>query len=144
MKYHAGEREDQFEYIASVYQNVLTSCEISTGTAPCLIAEDEIFVKRSMRWVAKQDILLGFCGPKADHACISDFVVKVGDFPTAYERVVCAFKDNMIAHYARILIINPHQSRLPRLVVFIQLTCNSFDAQFVRIQWSKVLLDAHS
>lgn len=36
------------------------------------------------------------------------------------------------------LILNPLHPRLPRLVILIQLTCNRFDAVFVRKQWEKV------
>ena len=94
--------------------------------------------KQSVRWVARDDVLLGFCSPIDNHKCFSDYIVEVGFGVTGFESIVNLFKSNVCAHYARVLIINPLHARLPRLVAIIQLTCNRFDSKDMQNQWEKV------
>ena len=111
---------------------------IPLGTVPTMLVEDETVVKQSIRWIARDDVLLGFCGPIDNHKCISDYIVEVGFGVTGYESIVNSFKSSVRAHYARVLIVNPLHARLPRLFAVIQLTCNRFDSKDVRNQWKKV------
>lgn len=47
------------------------------GPVPVILAEDETKVKARITWAAKIDVLAGFCGPKEDHKCLSDFQLLV-------------------------------------------------------------------
>lgn len=138
LKYKVGENEGVFQHLAVVYKSAMNLASIPLGTVPTMLAEDETVVKRSVRWVARDDVLLGFCGPIDNHNCISDYIVEVGSGVTGYESIVNSFKSNVRAHYARVLIVNPLHARLPRLVAVIQLTCNRFDSKDVQNQWEKV------
>ena len=104
---------------------------IPLGKVPAMVAEDETFVKKGVRWIARDDTLVGFFGIAENHHCISNFVVNVGSETEGYENIVQTFKMNIRAQYACVLIANPLHPRLPRLVILIQLTCNRFDARFV-------------
>ena len=89
------------------------------------------------RWNAKDDCLIGFCGPKSEnHQCNSSYAITVGDGVCGYDNIVNAFQTNVIGHYARILLANPLHEKLPHLVLVAHSTCNKFDATFVRHQWT--------
>ena len=138
LKYKVGENEGVFQYLVVVYKSAMNLASIPWSIVPAMLAEDETVVKRSVRWVARDDVLLGFCGPIDNHICISNYIVEVGSGVTGYESIVNSFKANVRAHYARVLIVNPLHARLPRLVAVIQLTCNRFDSKDVQNQWEKV------
>ena len=111
---------------------------IPFGKVSSMVTEDETVVEKVVRWIARDNTLVGFCGVAENHHCISNFVVNVGFEIEGYENIVQVFKMNIRAHFAWVLIVNPLHPRLPRLVILIQLNCNSFDAAFVRNQWEKV------
>lgn len=138
--YHTGLREDVFKHVAEVYNHHMTKNGLRMGSVPVIIAEDETVVKRMVRWVARDDHLIGFCGKKEDHSCISNFVVLVGNGEDGYNRIMDSFQNNVLAHYARVLIANPLIECLPKLVILVQLTCNKFDSSFVKEQWEGVSL----
>jgi len=50
-----------------------------------LLTEDETVVKKYVRWVAKIDTLMGFCGTKEEHQYQSNFLVRVGKGDVGYE-----------------------------------------------------------
>ena len=131
LKYIVSENEGVFQHLAVVYKSVMNLASIPLGTVPIMLAEDETVVKPSVRWIARDDVLLGFCGPIDNHRCISDYIVEVGSGVIGYKSIVNSFKSNVRAHYARVLIVNPLHARLPRLVAVIQLTCNRFDSKDV-------------
>ena len=95
-------------------------------------------MKKYVRWVAKSDTLVGFCGMKEEHKCQSNFLVTVGEGTAGYEIITDAFKNCVIGHYARVIIANPLHEKLPHLVVVVHPTCNRFDANFVHRQWEKL------
>ena len=132
LKYKVGEDERVFQHLVVVCKFAMNLVSIPLGTIPTMLAEDETVVKRSVRWVARDDVLLGFCGLIDNHNCISDYVVKVGFGVTSYENIVNSFNSNVRAHYTRfflLLILCMHVC--PRLVAVIQLTCNRFDSKDV-------------
>ena len=95
-------------------------------------------MKKYVRWVAKSDTLVGFCGKKEEHKCQSHFLVKVGEGVVAYEIITNAFNNYVIGHYSCVIIVNHLHEKLSHLVVFFHPTCNRFDANFVHRQWEKV------
>lgn len=138
--YRTGLREDVFKHVAETYKHHMLKNGLCMGSVPVIVAEDETMIKRMVRWIARDDQLVGFCGKKIDHTCISNFVVLVGDGENGYHRIVDAFEHNVIAHYARVLIANPLAECLPKLVLLIQLTCNRFDSMSIKEQWKEVNL----
>lgn len=145
LDYEVEGKDNVCLHIASVYKNVMLFANLSLGSIPCMLAEDETIVKRCIRWVARSYLLLGFCGKKTNHEYVENFVVLAGSGVDGYERIMNAFRNNMIAHYARVIIINPMHARLPCLVLVVMFTCNRFDHHFGRRQWKRVkdLWDTH-
>ena len=102
------------------------------------MAEDETVVKKYVRWVAKSDTLVGFCGKKEEHKFQSHFLVTVDEGVAGYEIITNAFKNCMIGHYAHVIIENHLHDNIPHLVVVVHPTCNIFDANLVHRQWEKI------
>lgn len=136
--YRVGIVEETFIHLANTYAKHMADLGLKAGCVPTLVAEDETVIKRSVYWNAKDDCLIGFCGILENHACEPSFTVKVGSGDTGYKKIVDAFEKNVIAHYARVFIVNPLHARLPKLVLAIQLTCNKFDSKAVRAQWEEI------
>ena len=86
---------------------------------PTMVAKDEFVVKKVVRWIGRNNTLVGFCGVAENYYCISNFVVNVGYEIEGYENIVQAFKMNIGAHFSRVLIVNLLHLRLPRLVILI-------------------------
>ena len=104
-----------------------------------MLAEDETVVKKYIRWVAKSDTLVGFCGKKEEHKCQSHFLVTVGEAAAVYEIITYSFKNCVIGNYACVIFIaKPLHKNIPHLVVVVHPTCNKFDANFFHQQWEKV------
>lgn len=64
--FHAGLHEEQFKFIAYVYTRIKARLQISDAI-PLFLAEDETCVKKTVRWLPKNDTLLGFCGVRENH-----------------------------------------------------------------------------
>ncbi|CAM6094641.1 unnamed protein product [Calypogeia fissa] len=135
--YIAGESAVQFRHIGKTYGKLKEQLGI-TGPVPFIIAEDETSVPKMIRWVSTTDTLMGFCGTKADHKCMHNFTVVVGDGEDGYNWIVDAFERNVKANYARVLMANPLHSGLPSLLIVAMCTCNTFDAGDIRMQWNRI------
>ena len=100
-----------------------------------ILTEDETKVKGRVAWDHHWDTLVGFCGPKDDHVCVSNYKVVVGMGDAGYNNIVDGFRINRVGAFARIIMVNLLHSSLPRLVLVVTCTCNCFDASWVRQQW---------
>ena len=130
LSYIPGEHEYIFEEVGKVYASYKDKHGIE-GPIPVCMAEDETVVKKYVRWVAKSDTLVGFCGNKENHQCQSHFLTNMGEGVVFYEVITDTFKNNVIDHYAHVIIANPFHEKIPRLVVVVHPTCNRFDVIFV-------------
>jgi len=63
-------------------------------------------------------------------------VIRIGE--VGYNNVLEAFKNNKIASFARVVIVNPLHEKLPRLVLVVCCTCNCFNVNWVRQQWDVI------
>lgn len=91
------------------------------------------------RWVSSDDTLLGFCGVAGvGHKCLDAFLIPVGGREIGYTTIMDAFANNVRAGYARVLLANPLHERLPALLVVAMCTCNSFEVDDIRDQWTRV------
>lgn len=133
-----------FEVVGKVYSSYKTKHGID-GPIPIYLVEDEIVVRKYVRWVEKSDTLVGFCGNKEEHQCQSHFLVTIGEGVSDYDIITYYFKNNAIGHYASIIIANPLHEKIPRLVVVAHPTWNRFDAKKFRQQWERIefLLKRH-
>ena len=113
--YRTGLREDVFKHVAETYKHHILKNGLCMGSILVIVAKDETMIKRMVRWIARDNQLVGFYRMKMDHACILNFIVLVGDGENGYHRIVDAFEHNVIAHYARVLIANPIAKYLPKL-----------------------------
>eukprot|EP00112_Aurelia_sp_Birch-Aquarium-sp1_P001683 Seg1182.1 transcript_id=Seg1182.1/GoldUCD/mRNA.D3Y31 product="hypothetical protein" protein_id=Seg1182.1/GoldUCD/D3Y31 len=63
--------------------------------------------------------------------------IKVGADPDAYQRIEKACSNLKKGSYLRVIMINPLHKRIPKLVIFISITCNMFDHRDVKEQWNE-------
>lgn len=82
---------------------------------------------------------MGFCGPAENHQCIEGFSTTVGFGSEGFENIVNAFKCNTIGKMARVIIVNPLHPELPRLCILATSTCNKFNSEWVRMQWTAIV-----
>lgn len=99
---------------------------------------DETVVIKYVRWVEKSDTLVGFCGNKEEHQCQSHFLVIVGKGVARFDIITDSFKNNIIGHYARVIIVDPLHENIPPLVVVSHPTYNRFNAKKIHQQWERI------
>jgi hypothetical protein len=126
-----GEHASIFKAVVEIYKAAKEVYGVG-GTVPIIMAEDETKGKQRISWEPKYDILAGFCGPKSDHSCISDYnpVVGVGD--EGYNMIVDSFRSDKMGTFARVIVVNPLHVKLPRLVLSLSCTYNCFDSEWVK------------
>ena len=69
----------------------------------------------------------------------------MGTGEEGYNKILESFCSNKVEGFARIVMVSPLHEKLPRLVLCVLCTCNCFDSQWVRDQWTKIddLWDKH-
>ena len=103
-------------------------------------AEDETVIISKCQWDVKRDEGWGWCGQEGEnHQRDPAFVHVIGDDDNAYVRLVDAFRNNRIAGFARVILLNPVHQDLPPFVVLLQAVCNKFDHTMVRDQWNNIV-----
>jgi hypothetical protein len=132
-----GEHSSIFKAVAEIY-SIAKEVHGISGPVPVILAEDEMKVKSRISWEPKYDTLAGFCGPKADHICISEYKPMVGVEEVGYNKIVDSFRNDKIGSFAHVIVVNPLHVKLPRLVLSVSCTCNCFDTSWVRKQWEKI------
>jgi hypothetical protein len=132
-----GEHREVFRCVAEIYKCAMVVHGV-VGPIPVILAEDETKVKPRITWEQKWDVLAGFCGPKDDHVCVSNYKVSIGDGEEGYNKIVDAFRNDKIGGFARVIMVSPMHEKLPRLVLSVACTCNCFDADWVKKQWERV------
>ena len=127
------------------------------GPVPVQLAEDETGIEQKIEWDPRTDTTEGFCGLHSCvsvqqcrqrikrqeagactrvHQCSSDPAFVMGLDPDAFERTKANCAKRRPASYARALVLNPADPRLPRVVVALIPTCNAFSAaEYVAPQW---------
>ena len=71
--------------------------------------------------------------------CDAEFVDIVGDDDNAYTRLAEAFRQNRVAGFARVIMLDPIHKDIPPFIVLLQAVCNKFDHAMVRDQWNIVI-----
>ena len=83
-----------FQQYAAMIEGLMKSLNI--GRVPVLTAEDETAIVKKIEYHQDKNELLGFCGLNtdnpADHECLTNFHIAVGDDEGAYQRLLDAFK----------------------------------------------------
>jgi hypothetical protein len=132
-----GEHPQIFACVAQIYKEAKSAHGIR-GPVPVILAEDETKVKTRVAWEPQRDTLAGFCGWKDEHQCCSTFKPVVGGGEGGYNSIIQAFRDAKMGGFARVIMVNPLHSSLPRLALVVSCTCNSFDSNWVRKQWDLI------
>lgn len=132
-----GEHAEIFAAVAQIYRDAKAAHNIM-GPVPVILAEDETKVKGRVAWEPKWDTLAGSCGPLENHVCISGFRPVVGCGEDRYRQMVDSFTTNTKDSFARVVVVNPLQDKLPRLVLVACCTCNCFKSAWVRNQWEVI------
>ena len=137
IQFIAGEHASLFAVVAHIYKEAKATHGVE-GPVPIILAEDETKVKSRISWEARSDRLVGFCGQKEDHICVSNFKPKVGIGEAGYSAIVDSFQLNQKGSFARVIMVNPLHDKLPRLVLVVSCTCNCFNSNWVRNQWKTI------
>ena len=132
-----GEHGDIFAAVAEIYKDAKLAHNI-LGQVPVILAKDETKVRSRVSYEQCYDTLAGFCGPKENHVCISSYKPVVGTGEEGYNRILECFRGDKVGGFARIIMVSPLHSKLPRLVLCVSCTCNCFDSEWVREQWSRI------
>ena len=137
VQFVAGEHVDIFRSVAQIYEQAKQAHGV-VGPVRVILAEDETKVKGRVAWDHQMDTLVGFCGTKTEHVCVTDYKLVVGIGDAGYDNIVDGFCSNHVGAFARIIMVNPLHLSLPRLVLCVTCTCNCFDASWVRQQWQRI------
>jgi hypothetical protein len=81
-----GKHGSIFQAMAAIYLSAMEVHNI-VGTVLVILTEDETKVKQRIAWEPKIDTLVGFCGPKNNHVCISDYKPVVGETEDRYNKI---------------------------------------------------------
>ena len=81
MKYKIGECDEIFSHTAGVYKSVIEMANIPLGKVPCMVAKDETVVKKAMRWIARDNTLVGVGTRKHQSIRIDGFWCLIRVFP---------------------------------------------------------------
>lgn len=112
-----------------------------TGPIPFEVAEDETGVIRLATFNRRTDGIDGFCGSKTgnpkDHVCSFDLGVVSA---STFESITEAFETLKVGTHARLLVLNPLVSGMPRMPLALLSTCMKFNAPLVLDQWLRIRL----
>jgi hypothetical protein len=102
-------------------------------------SEDETVIIKLLEYMQATDTIVGSCGRRgADHECQPDYVHVVGHDQGSYARLQDFFRHSIVAHMARVVMINPLHTDLPAYCVLLMPTCNTFRHHFVVRQWERI------
>ena len=83
----AGEYGDIFAVVAEIYKDTKAAHGI-VGPVPVIPAEDKTKVRSCVVYKQHFDSLSGFCGPKDQHKCASDYKPIVGIGEAGYNKIL--------------------------------------------------------
>lgn len=136
-RFVAGEHAILFRNVAKIYKDALEAHGI-LGPIPIIVAEDETKLMSRVACESQFDTLVGFKGIKEGHCCMSAFKPVVGGKHSGYEKIVDAFQNFKVGSFVRVIMVNLLHKKLPRLVLVVCCTCNCFDSQWVKKQWTVI------
>ena len=155
-----------FEHIADVYSRLKAAKGI-IDTCPVEMAEDETAVQAKAEWDPPSNEVLGNCGALCEskcetiatcrkvrmcpdpHACVptGDYTHVIQDHDVAaFDSLRKWHEESRTGTQARLMVVNPMDTRLPQLPVLFVPTCLTFTAEvYVAQQWRLVrqLYDKH-
>lgn len=89
-------------------------------------------MKARMAYEQKWDTLSGFFEKKTDHICAFGFKHVVGIGEACYNKILESCQANKLGSFARVVEVNLLHKKLPRLVLVVCYTCNSFNLALIR------------
>ena len=133
-----GALESNFQLIAKIYERVAEKHGRSQLGSE--LSEDETRVQGALRYDEASDSIVGLCGESSHILCDQDF--NVISLKNKTDSEVVALMKNAVqqvpATYARAVVVNPLNRKMPRLVVVGQATCLKFDSGYVSNQWQRL------
>jgi hypothetical protein len=95
-----GEHVVIFKCVAEIYEEVKQVHNIG-GPIPILLVENETKVKYKVSWDSRGDNLIGFCGAKENHCCVTNFSPVIGIGEVGYNNILEAFTNNKIVSFCK-------------------------------------------
>ncbi len=118
------------KYIAKLYATIKEKFQVKEKI-PYLKIEDETAIEPRSEYDQRLNIVWGYCGHKEDHHCEDFYAISVSDDQGAYEKLVEDMNNSKLATMARAIMVNPLHPSLPRIVLHLQATCNTFTHETV-------------
>lgn len=97
-----------------------------------ILAECKTKLKARVAYEQKWDTLSGLFEKKTDHIFAFGFKHVVGIGEACYNKILESFQANKLGNFAKVVEVNLPHKRLPRLVLVVCCTCNSFNRALVR------------
>ena len=129
-KYDFQNFQENVKYIAKLYEDVKQKLDIKEKI-PYLKIEDETAIEPRPEYDQRLNIVWGHCGLKEAHLCEDFYAINVSDDQGAYEQLVKDMNNSKLATMARAIMVNPLHISLPRIVLHLQATCNTFTHETV-------------
>ncbi len=134
VRYNFSDLRNNVKIVADIYAMHKEKLGIK-GKVPYLKIEDETAIEPRPEYDQRLNIVWGYCGLKENHKCKDFYAIEVGNNEGAYEKLVKDMDSSTLAKNARAILINPLHKDLPRLVLHLQATCNTFTHHDVLRQW---------
>ena len=134
IRYDFSDLRNNVKILAEIYAMHKEKLGIK-GKVPYLKIEDETAIEPRPEYDQRLNIVWGYCGLKENHECQDFYAIEVGNKENAYEKLVKDMDSSTLAKNARAILINPLHKDLPRLVLHLQATCNTFTHHAVLRQW---------
>ena len=124
-KYDFQNFQKNVKYIAKLHENIKRKLD-TKEKIPYLKTEDEIAIVVPPKYDQRLNIVWGYCELKEAHLCEDFYAINVSDDQGAYEQLVEDMNNSKLATMARAIMVNPLHTSLPRIVLHLQATCNTF------------------
>ena len=135
IKYDFQNFQENVKYIAKLYEDIKRKLDIKEKI-PYLKIEDETAIEPRPEYDPRLNIVWRYCGLKEAHLCEDFYAINVSDDQWAYEQLVEDMNNSKLATMARTIMVNPLHTSLPRIVLHLQATCNTFTHETVLLQWN--------
>jgi hypothetical protein len=86
---------------------------------PCILAENETKVKSRVAYEQNSNTIVGFCGPIANHTCITTYKPVVGCSNDGYNKMLEFFRSDKFGGFARVVVVCPLHTSLLHLVLVV-------------------------
>eukprot|EP00966_Prymnesium_polylepis_P336083 7391409-Prymnesium_polylepis.2 len=124
--------------VAAIYEKMKADLTIQ-GPVLYELSEDETTVPTASQYNERRDSLVGSCGKRGEgHVCDPNLSIILGDGDNLFSVLEQHHKEQQLAGYLRLVVVNPLHEKLPPLAVVAHATCNRFTSEWIRAEWQQM------